>query len=201
MKPAIALAVVLGLPGVVLSFGALAGGSNYGVAPGALPHVAGKVTEWPVPTPKFARDPAPGLDGNIYIAVMNGDKIARFDTGTRTFFEWDLPRGARPHGLLVDRDGIVWYTGSGNGTIGRLDPKRGEVREYAAPSGGDPHTLVFDDEGTIWFTVSGGNRIGRLDRASGKITEYPTSGRTVCCGSRPTATASSSRWTRASAES
>jgi len=155
----------------------IAGGSNYGIVPGALAQVQGKVSEWAVPTPKFARDPAPGPDGNIYIAVMNANKIARFDTSTQKFNEWDLPAGARPHGLLVDNHGIVWYTGNGSGAIGRLDPKTGKVNEYAAPSGDDPHTLVLDASGIIWFTVQGGNRIGRLDRASGKITEYKTSGR------------------------
>ena len=29
-------------------------------------------------------------------------------------------------GLVVDAEGIVWYTGNGNGTIGRLDPKTGK---------------------------------------------------------------------------
>lgn len=156
---------------------ALAGGSNYGVTPGALAEISGDVREWPVPTPEFARDPAPGPDGDIYIAVMHGNKIARFDTEQEKFTEWDLPRGARPHGLLVDPDGIVWYTGNGNGTIGRLDPETGKVTEYAAPSGDDPHTIVLDDEGFLWFTVQRGNRIGRLHRATGEITEYETSGR------------------------
>ena len=153
-----------------------AGGSNYGIVPGALPEVAGKASEWPVPTPKFARDPAPGPDGRIYIAVMHGNKIARFDPKTQTFAEWELPAGARPHGLVVDRAGIVWYTGNGNGSIGRLDPATGQVREYRLPSGGDPHTAVLDAGGKLWFTVSGGGRVGRLDPASGKIDEYPMSG-------------------------
>lgn len=155
---------------------AWAGGSNYGVAPGALPEIAGRASEWPVPTPQFARDPAPGADGNLYIAVMNGNRIARFDPRTRSFVEWTLPQRARPHGLLVDAEGFVWYTGNGNGTIGRLDPASGSVDEFRAPSGGDPHTLVIDARGTIWFTVQNGQRIGRLDRNSGKIVEYPTSG-------------------------
>jgi virginiamycin B lyase len=38
---------------------AFAGGSNYGITPGALKQVAGQAREWPVPTPSFARDPAP----------------------------------------------------------------------------------------------------------------------------------------------
>jgi virginiamycin B lyase len=154
--------------------GALAGGSNYGVAPGTR-DFAGKISEWPVPTPKFARDPAPGPDGNIYITVMFADRIARFDTKTHQFKEWDLPSGAHPHGLLVDSSGKVWYTGNGNGTIGELDPATGKVVEHRAPSGGSPHTLVIDDSGTIWFTSQSGY-VGRLDRSSGKITEYRMSG-------------------------
>jgi virginiamycin B lyase len=153
------------------------GGSNYGITPGARPDIAGKITEWPVPTPEFARDPAPGPDGAIYVAVMNGSKIARFDTQARTFKEWDLPRGARPHGLLVDRQGTVWYTGNGNGTIGQLDPRTGRVVEHKVPSGGDPHTLIIDDAQTaIWFTVQNGQRVGRLDTKTGAVQEFRTRG-------------------------
>ena len=158
--------------------GTWAGGSNYGVMPGAHSNLAGKITEWPVPTPRFARDPAPGPDGSIYISVMTGNKVARFDPKTQTFKEWDMPPNHRPHGLLVDKQGIVWTTGNGNGTIGRLDPGPGRVTEYQTPSrGGGPHTLVITDDGVIWFTLQGGNKIGRLDtKSSGQITEYRTSG-------------------------
>ena len=171
------------LPPVIGAFLALplsvsAGGSNYAVAPGARPDYAGRVSEWPVPTPEFARDPAAAPDGSIYIAVMHGNKIARFDPKTRAFREWDLPAGARPHGLLVDRQSIVWYTGNGNGTIGRLDPATGKVTEFKTPSGGGgPHTLVItDDGGTIWFTMQSGDRVGRLDTKTGTIWEFATSG-------------------------
>jgi virginiamycin B lyase len=162
---------------LLVASGALAGGSHCGIAPGANPAFAGKVREWRVPTPEFARDPAPGPDGNIYVAVMHGNRIARFDTWTETFKEWELPQGARPHGLLVDRQGIVWYTGNGNGTIGRLDPASGKVTEYPTPSGGGgPHTLVKADDGVIWFTLQSGDKVGRLGPASGRMTQYPTSG-------------------------
>jgi len=162
------------LPLILAASAALAGGSNYGIVPGTKA-LSGKISEWPVPTPKFARDPAPGPDGNVYIAVMHGDRIARFDTRTQKFNEWDLPAGAHPHGLLVDSAGKVWYTGNGNGTIGELDPATGKVIEHRAPSGGSPHTLVIDDSGAIWFTSQSGY-VGRLDRSSGKITEYRMSG-------------------------
>jgi virginiamycin B lyase len=155
---------------------ALAGGSNYGVAPGSR-DIAGKITEWSVPTPRFARDPAPGPDGNIYIAVMNGNRIARFDTRSKAFREWDLPEGARPHGLVVAKDGRVFYTGNGNGSIGELDPSSGKIVSHLTPSqGGNPHTAVLDDAGNVWFTGQGGGYLGKLERATGKITEIPMPG-------------------------
>src|SRR5881396_257639 len=172
-----AMTMALGVLALLLTIAvAEAGGSNYGIAPGARVKVEGRISEWAVPTPQFARDPAPGPDGNIYIAVMFGNRIVRFDTRAKTFTEWELPPGARPHGLLVDRAGRVWYTGNGNGTIGHLDPGTGKVIEHKAPSGGDPHTLVIDETGVIWFTVQNGQRIGRLDTRTGAITEYKAAG-------------------------
>ena len=155
---------------------AAAGGSNYGVTPGSR-DIAGKITEWSVPTPRFARDPAPAPDGNIYIAVMNGNKIAKFDTKSKTFKEWELPEGARPHGLVVAADGKIFYTGNGNGSIGELDPATGKVVDHFTPSkGGNPHTAVIDAEGNIWFTGQGGGYLGKLDRKSSKVSEIPMSG-------------------------
>jgi virginiamycin B lyase len=157
---------------------ALGGGSNYGIAPGAHPSLAGKVSEWPVPTPRFARDPAIAPDGSVYIAVMTGNKVARFDPKTQTFKEWSLPSGHRPHGLLVDRNGMVWTTGNGNGTIGKLDPANGKMTEFKTPSGrGGPHTLIIsDDQNTIWFTMQSGDKVASIDTKTGAIKEYASSG-------------------------
>jgi virginiamycin B lyase len=155
-----------------------AGGSNYGITPGVHPDLAGKVSEWPVPTPRFARDPAVAPDGSIYIAVMSGNKVARFDPKAQSFKEWALPPGHHPHGLLVDRQGMVWTTGNGNGTIGKLDPATGQVVEFKTPSGGGgPHTLIItDDQSTIWFTMQGSNKVASLQTKTGAIKEYPASG-------------------------
>ncbi len=172
------------LPALCLSFYSLhapAGGSNYGITPGTIAIPAGKVQEWPVPTPRFARDPAIAPDGNIYISVMSGNKVARFDVKSQTFREWDMPSGHRPHGLLVDKQGMVWTTGNGNGSIGKLDPATGKIEEFKTPSGkdgrGGPHTLVItDDQSTIWFTMQSGDKVASLDTRTGAIKEYPTSG-------------------------
>ena len=105
----------------------LAGGSNGSVIPGAKT-VSGKVSEWPVPTPKYARDPAIGPDGNVYFAVWAGDKIARFDPKSNRFQEWDTPVGTHPRGILVAHDGKVLFGGAGTGAIGELDPATGKMK-------------------------------------------------------------------------
>ena len=178
-RPASSLAcVAAGAATLMWSASTLAGGSNYGITPGANGGYAGRVIEWAVPTPRFARDPAIAPDGSVFIAVMTGNRVARFDPKAQAFREWVLPSGHRPHGLLVDRSGIVWTTGNGNGTIGRLDPATGEIGEIPVPTGSSgPHTIVItDDQSTLWFTLQSGNRIGRLDIATRKVTEYPTTG-------------------------
>jgi len=150
----------------------LAGGSNSGVASGART-VAGNISEWPVPTPKYARDPAIGPDGNVYFAVRAGDKIARFDPKSKRFQEWDVPKGMQPRGLVVARDGKVLFGGAGNSAIGELDPSTSKVTVYKIPSdGSDPYTLVFDAEENVWFTERKAGKLGKFERASGRITEY-----------------------------
>jgi virginiamycin B lyase len=165
----------MGLALAIASLAAQAGGSNYGIKAGAR-DIAGKVAEWPVPTPNFARDPTPAPDGRIFLVAMAGNKLARFDPSTQKFEEWDLPADTNPHSVLVDGSGVAWLTGKGNGTIVEFHPDTGKTVSHRVPSGGDPHTAALDDNGVLWFTEQAANRIGRLDRSSGTIAEYQTSG-------------------------
>ncbi len=166
------LCLLVLLPGTLL-----AGGSNYTVAPGKS-QPSGKVTEWTVPTPKFARDPAAAPDGRIYIAVMHGNRLARFDPATQKFDEWELPDGTKPHGLVVDERGTVWMTGNGNGTLLEIpfvNGQPGTMVAHKAPSGGSPHTVIADNRKgheALWFTNQSANQVTRFDRATKKMTEF-----------------------------
>lgn len=156
---------------------AMAGGSNYTVRPG-VSQAVGKVSEWPVPTPKFARDPAVAPDGRIYIAVMHGNRLARFDPATQKFDEWDLPSGTRPHGLVADENGTLWMTGNGNGTLLEVPFRNGQPGPMVAHktlSGGSPHTIIFDGRNqALWFTNQSGDKVTRFDRAAKKMTDFST---------------------------
>ncbi|MEZ5444468.1 MAG: PQQ-binding-like beta-propeller repeat protein [Gammaproteobacteria bacterium] len=167
--------LTLGLALAAPTLAAHAGGSNYGISPGAR-DIAGQLAEWLVPTPQFARDPTPAPDGRVFLVAMAGNRLARFDPATEKFEEWELPANTNPHSVLVDGEGVAWLTGKGNGTIVEFHPDTGETVPHRVPSGGDPHTAALDDNGVLWFTEQAANRIGSLDRGSGAITEYQTSG-------------------------
>ena len=168
------LLMLIALPAI-----AFGGGSNYTVIPG-ISQPSGKISEWPVPTPKFARDPAAAPDGRIYIAVMYGNRLARFDPVTQEFDEWELPAGTKPHGLVVDEKGTVWMTGNGNGTLLEIpfeNGKPGRMVAYRTPSGGSPHTIIFDGRKgreALWFTNQSADKVTRFERATKTMTEFPT---------------------------
>lgn len=93
-----------------------------------------------------------------------------------TVKEWDVPTpGSDPHDIVVDGNGIVWYTAIGANKIGRFDPATEQFREFDIPTPSSrPHGLVADGDGNIWFTEQGASKIGRLDPATGEIEEFPT---------------------------
>jgi len=50
------------------------------------------------------------------------------------YTEYDLPRDTiSPHDVVLDKDGIAWYSSFGEQFLGRLDPKTGAVKEYSMP--------------------------------------------------------------------
>jgi virginiamycin B lyase len=48
--------------------------------------------------------------------------------------EYDLPRPTiQPHDVVLDADGVAWYSSFGEQFLGRLDPKTGQTTEYPIP--------------------------------------------------------------------
>jgi virginiamycin B lyase len=77
---------------------------------------------------------------------------------TRVIYtEYDLGRETiEPHDVIVDADGIAWYSSFGEQYLGRLDPKTGEVKEYAVPAHKPGYPTGFlglrsDRDGNLWL--------------------------------------------------
>jgi streptogramin lyase len=73
------------------------------------------------------------------------------------YTEYDLPKdNISPHDVVLDKDGIAWYSSFGLQMLGRLDPKTGAVKEYpiALNKPGFPTGslgLRADRDGSMWL--------------------------------------------------
>jgi virginiamycin B lyase len=77
---------------------------------------------------------------------------------TRVIYtEYDLPREEiSPHDVIVDKDGIVWFSSFGEQKLGRLDPKTGKVTEFPYPKHREDFPtgslgLRADAAGNLWL--------------------------------------------------
>jgi virginiamycin B lyase len=104
---------------------------------------------------------------------MYASLVGRLDPATGEMKEFPLPSAARPHTIIADPEGNIWYTGNSNATLGKLDPKTGKITEYKTAAR-DPHSMVIHRNGMIYFTAQGARVIGRFSPQTGETTEVPT---------------------------
>jgi virginiamycin B lyase len=86
--------------------------------------------------------------------------------------EYDLPRETiQPHDVVIDADGIAWYSSFGEQFLGKLDPRSGKVTEFpiALNKPGFPTGtlgLRTDRDGNLWLGNMYQARIVNFDRKS-----------------------------------
>jgi len=91
------------------------------------------------------------------------------------YTEYDLPRETiSPHDVIVDADGIAWYSSFGEQNLGRLDPRTGRVTEYPIPEHkpGFPTGLLglrSDKDGNLWLGNMYQATIVKFDRKTEKF--------------------------------
>lgn len=78
--------------------------------------------------------------------------VGKLNPNTGEMKEYNLPPSARPHSIVPDEDGNIWYTGNSNATIGKLNPDTGNITEYETQAK-DPHSAVFHPNGNLYFTA------------------------------------------------
>jgi virginiamycin B lyase len=89
--------------------------------------------------------------------------------------EYDLPRPTiEPHDVIVDAEGMAWYSNFGEQTLGKLDPKTGKVTEYPVPEPkkGSPTgalSLRSDKDGNLWLGLMYQASIAKFDRKTEKF--------------------------------
>jgi copper transport protein len=104
------------------------------------------------------------FDGNIWIAIINKDKIIKYDQNDE-FEEIVIPgKDNLPFALALDTDGKIWFTSTGTGKIGYIDPKDNKVTQFSAnPPLQGPEALLFDKDGNIWIAEHTGLAITKFN--------------------------------------
>jgi virginiamycin B lyase len=90
--------------------------------------------------------------------------------------EYALPRPTtEPHDVVIDKNGIAWYSDFGELEFGRLDPKTGKVTEYPTPdlkAGYPKGALDLEKDpynGTYWTGLMYQAALGDFDPKQGKF--------------------------------
>jgi streptogramin lyase len=89
--------------------------------------------------------------------------------------EYELPRPTiEPHDVIVDADGMAWYSNFGEQTLGKLDPRTAKVTEYPVPElkPGFPTgmlSLRSDKDGNLWLGMMYQGAIAKFDRKTEKL--------------------------------
>lgn len=140
--------------------GEYGGGSNpekYAVILKFLQRVRGPNAEWP-PMKAFPRP-----RGAATRVVITEYEFPRFDT--------------RPHDVVGDAEGNIWYDSNREPIIGRMNPRTGAVKEFRVPITPGKHTgqhwLDVAKDGKVIFTETWSNNLGILDPRTGEVQKMP----------------------------
>ncbi|MEX0862012.1 SMP-30/gluconolactonase/LRE family protein [Nitrosopumilus sp.] len=105
------------------------------------------------------------FDGNIWITVVNKDRILKYVPEQDTFEEFVLPnKGSLPFALAIDDDGKIWYSATGTGKIGFIDTQNNKLTQIATETVLQaPEALIFDEDGNLWIAEHTGLAITRFN--------------------------------------
>ncbi|HEY6241037.1 MAG TPA: carboxypeptidase regulatory-like domain-containing protein [Burkholderiales bacterium] len=105
--------------------------------------------------------------------------------GTRVVItEYDLPRKLMPHDVIVDRDGVAWFSQFDEQFLGKFDPRTLKTTEFAIPvqRPGFPKgtlDLEVDPQGNLWMSHMFQSGIVKFDRKAEKFQAFPLPAGTV----------------------
>ena len=94
--------------------------------------------------------------------------------------EYDLPNSRiEPHDVMLDREGMVWYSDFGQMFLGKMDPKTGKVTQYPIPETkkGSPVgtlNLEFDKDDNPWIGLMYQGAIAEFDRKTATFRTWST---------------------------
>ena len=128
---------------------------------------------------KHAQSLAIDSKGNVYVGMILGDALSKWDRETKKVTTFPIPTsitngmGGSPYGVVVDKSDNIWVALSRRGKILKFETKTNKWTEYLSPT--HPafiRRLNVDSKNNIWFGVFSAGTLVRLDQTTGKMTEW-----------------------------
>lgn len=116
-------------------------------------------------------------NGNLWMPVVQANKVVKFEQGSEKFLPFDIPtQGSEPAGIRSDSSGNVWLAES-IGKIAMIDSATGKIREFE-PKGQNKLVVpaaVFPDPrtGSIFIAEHEGHTVTVLNPLFETFREYP----------------------------
>jgi len=109
------------------------------------------------------------FDGNIWITIVNKDRILKYIPEQDTFEEFVLPnKESLPFALAIDEDGKIWYSATGIGKIGFIDTQSNKLTQISTGTVLQaPEAMIFDEDGNLWIAEHTGLAITRFNPVLG----------------------------------
>jgi virginiamycin B lyase len=148
-----------------------------------------------LPGPRGDRSPMPPSQWDAMSAWLASVNMSETDTrsyelqtlprpkGAATkviYTEYDLPRKeTQPHDVIVDQDGMVWYSDFSNQFAGVMDPKTGKATDIPIPvlkpeqPKGSLEIELEPGENNVWLALMYQAGVARIDRKTHEVKTYP----------------------------
>jgi streptogramin lyase len=148
-----------------------------------------------LPGPRADRAPVPAAQFDVQANWLATVNMSTTDTrpfelktlprpkGASTkviYTEYDLPRKeTQPHDVIVDQDGMVWYSDFSNMFAGVLDPKTGKATDIAIPvlkpeePKGSLEIELEPGQKNVWLALMYQAGVARIDRKTHEVKTYP----------------------------
>src|SRR6185437_1697962 len=159
---------------------------------GSLDPKTGKVVDYPLPMVKLGfptgtLDLEPDPSGNLWVSMMYQTGVARFDTKTKKFTVYPLPKAWQANHTqesmvtptYASVDGKVWSNDQDMHATLQLDPKTGTWTNLGVVKDLSGRTVAAygmpaDHENNLYMLAFGGSEIGKLDAKTRQLAIYPT---------------------------